>query len=174
MTAKPWPKPNIDDCTQPPEIELTGQPQALPGAPDYTQPSWSQRGSATVDVQPTAGVMPGQNLKSWANWRLLLHSLAPVIVAAAAILHISTQDRVSVWIALAFAVIDPLFSFTNSTDTARRISYGIMGLMQTSGFVATLLVGREDWIPLVSTGVMFLNSTLATFYTAPTTLKPIV
>lgn len=125
-----------------------------------------------MTTMPVSGVLNTANLKSLENWRALLHQVAPVVVTAMVALHVAggDPDKIGVYVALFFAVADPLLSFTNSTDTARRIIYGVLGLAQTGGLVTTLFVGQEVIIPVVTAGVTIINAFLARFYTPTTTI----
>lgn len=131
-----------------------------------------QDNSPVTVVSPTSGVLPVINLKSFDNWRAALHGAVPAIITALTALHLTTQDQASVWAALAIAIIDPLLSVANSTDKLRRIAYSVMGLLSSAGFVATLLIGYESWVPIVSAIVTIINAFLGRFYTPTTTMVP--
>lgn len=147
------------------------RPSPVP-LPTSQPPGWTQRGSSVPTVTPTAGILPGQNLKSWENWRAFLYGLTPVAMTALTAIYLQFHDKYSVWIMLALAIITPLLSAYNTDDKLRRIAYGVMGLLQTAGFTATLLVGHEAYIPIVSSVVTILSSTLARYHTPTTTLMP--
>jgi len=134
--------------------------------------AWSQRGTATSTVQPLPGILPGQNLLNPANWRAFLYSLSPVIVTAMTGLHLETGNRASVWVALAMAIVTPLVSSLATPDKLRQLVYGVTGLLSSAGFVATLLVGQEAWIPVVSAVVTILSAILARYYVPVSTLIP--
>lgn len=134
--------------------------------------SWGQRGSSVSTVTPTAGILPGQNLKSFANWRAALYGFTPVAMTFLTALYLQLPNKYLVWAMIALAVITPLLSAYNTQDKLRRIVYGVMGLLQTGGFVATLLVGHEAYIPIVSTVITILSSTLARFHTPTSTMVP--
>lgn len=158
----PWTPP-----WRPPPIVISGAP------PPERGPGWTQRGSATSTVTPTTGILPGQNLKSWANWRAALYGFTPVAMTLLTALYLQFPDsKVLVWVMLALAVVTPLLSAYNTEDKLRRIAYAVMGLLQTAGFTATLLVGHEAYIPIVSTVITVISSTLARYHTPTTTLKP--
>jgi hypothetical protein len=114
------------------------------------------------------------NLTNLDNWRAVLHQVAPVVVTAMVALNVAGGDshRIGVYVALFFAIADPLLSFTNTTDTVRRILYGIFTLLQTSGAVAILFAGQETTVPLVSAGVSILAAFIARFYTPTSTIMP--
>lgn len=166
MTAKPWPKPSDDDCTRPDGPGKVTVP-----------PSWSQRGSADVVVAPTAGVLPGQNLKSWANWRAFVHQITPVIVTTLVGVGIVTDNQAALWVPLVFAILDPLLSLGNTTDRLRRVVYGVTGLLQVGGLATGLVTGIASGgngliAAGVGAGVTILSTFLARFYTPTTTMQP--
>lgn len=184
MTAKPWPKPSDDDCTRPvdwdsmpdtPRPDLTGTGVILPPDPNA---KWSQRGSSTTTITSTAGVLPGQNLKSWDNWRAFFHQITPVVVTTLVGVGIVTDSQAALWIPLVFAIIDPLLSLGNAQDKLRRIVYGVAGLLQVGGIATGLVTGMAAGgngliAAGVGAGVTILSSFLARFFTPTTTLTPI-
>ena len=160
MSPRTWPKP-----TKP-------EPSAAPVTPE----KWSQRGSATVVVAPTAGILPGQNLKSWENWRAFLHQITPIVVTTLVTFGIVTDTQAALWIPLVFAVIDPLLSVGNTTDKLRRIVYGVAGLLQVGGIATGLVVGVASGgngliAAGIGAGVTILSTLLARFYTPTTTMQ---
>lgn len=156
--TRPWPKPK--------------RPDATPVAAGET---WSQRGTAVTTVIPTAGVLPGQNLKSWDNWRAFFHQITPVIVTTLVGIGIVTDNQAALWVPLAFAIIDPLLSAGAATDKLRRIVYGVAGLLQVGGLATGLIVGLGTGgngliAAGVAAGVTILSTLLARFYTPTTTM----
>ena len=150
-------------------------PWTRPGE-QVQQPAWSQRGSAVSTVQALPGILPGQNLKSWANWRAFLHSITPVIVTSLVTFGIVTDTQAALWIPLVFAIADPLLSALNSTDKLRQIVYGIAGLLQVGGISVGLVTGLAGGNGMVGAGigagVTILSSFLSRFFTPTSTLIP--
>lgn len=137
--------------------------------------------TVVVPTQPTVvatpGVLPIQNLKSWANWRAFIHQVTPVIVTTLVTVGIVTDTQAALWIPLVFAIIDPLLSVANSTDKIRQIIYGVAGLLQVgglaTGLVTGLATGGNGLIAAgVGAGVTILSSFLARFYVPTSTLQP--
>lgn len=141
-------------------------PVACPPPPE----PWRSRGNATSTITPLPGVMPGQTLKNTANWRAFLYGMIPVATTALTAFNLQFHDKISVYLLLAVAVLGPLVSITNSIDKLRRIVYGVLGLLSTAGFAASLFVGHESYLPVVSAVVTILSSTLARYYTPTSTL----
>lgn len=170
MTAKPWPKPSDDDCTRDTTPTLDNFDRSVP---------WAQRGVSTVDVAPTPGVIPGQGLKSWANWRAFLHQITPVIVTTLVGVGIVTNNQAALWVPLFFAIIDPLLNVGNTQDKLRRAVYGVAGLLQVGGLAGGLVTGLGAGgnglvAAGVGAGVTILSTFLARFYTPTTTMTPVV
>lgn len=127
----------------------------------------------TTLVRPTGGILPVGNLKSLDNWRALIHQITPVIVTVLTTLSITTEDQAALWVSLIFAIIDPLLSYRNATDKARQIWYGVVGLAQSGGLVAALLmVTPPTALPIVSAAATVITSMLSRFYTPTTTMVP--
>lgn len=161
-TPQPWKRP-IKGAARTPE-------------PVDTAP-WSQRGSAVTTVEALPGVLPGQNLKSWANWRAFVHQVTPVIVTSLVGVGIVTDNQAVLWVPIAFAIIDPLLSAMNSTDKIRQIIYGVAGLLQVGGLATGLvtgLAGGSNGVIAagVGAGVTILSSFLARFYVPTSTMQP--
>lgn len=131
-----------------------------------------QSGVTTVVAATGRGALA--NLTNLDNWRALLHQVTAPVVTAMAALQVAGGDsyKISVYVALFFAFIDPLLSFTNTADTVRRILYGVLGLLQTAGVVAILFVGHETAIPVITAVVTIISASLARFYTPTSTIVP--
>ena len=131
-------------------------------------------GPGVTTVTPNPGVLPAANLANLDNWRALLHQVTPVVVSALMALHIAGGDpnRIGIYVAIFFAVVDPLLSFTNSTDTARRIVYGLTGTLQSAGAISILFAGVVGPIvPLATAAVTIVSSFLGRFYCPTSTLR---
>lgn len=124
-------------------------------------------------VTPKPGILTLDRLKSKDNWRAWLHGITPVIVTVLTTLSITTNDKAAVWVSLFFAVIDPLLSYSNVTDKARKIAYGLGGLLQSGGLLtAALMVAPPTVVPVVSAVITVLTATLSRFYTPTSTMVP--
>jgi hypothetical protein len=122
-------------------------------------------------VVPVSGVLKTEHLKDLANWRAFLHQLAPVVVGVLMTLQVATsQNTIMVYVALFFAVADPLLSFTNSTDTVRRVAYSLLGVLQTAGTVSLLFAGHSTAIPVITAAVAITSAFVARFFTPTTTV----
>lgn len=154
-----------------------------PGIPNVMQPGAipipTPPGHAAV-VAPTPGVLPPpQSLTDLGNLRAFLHQITPVVVTALMALHVAGGDsnKIGVYVALFFALVDPLLSFTSSEDTMRRIVYGLLGVGQVGGAIAILFGGfgaANTIVPLATAGITILSSFLARFYSVTTTLIPAI
>lgn len=128
--------------------------------------------SQTV-VTPKQGILTWSKLKNLDNWRAFIHQITPVVVTVLTTLSITTNDQAALWVSLLFAIIDPLLSYTNSTDKARKIAYGVLGLAQSGGLLATVLaVAPPTALPIASALVTIVSSTLSRFYTPTSTMIP--
>ena len=157
-------------------------PQPAAPTPPTSALSWEQdipvtynessRGAAPTEVTSTRGVLPKANLLNLDNWRALLHQVTPVIVGVLTALGVTTQNTAPLWMSLVFAIFDPLLSYTNTADKARRIIYGVLGLLQSGGLLAVILGDHQLWLPVATTAVTVISSTLARFYTPTSTVVP--
>lgn len=121
-----------------------------------------------VDVK--SGVITAGRLTNLDNLRAFIHQLTPVVVTVLTTLSLTTTDKAAVWVALFFAIIDPLLSYRNTVDKARQIAYGILGLAQSGGLLtAALMVAPPTVVPIVSAVITVITSTLARFYTPTST-----
>lgn len=128
--------------------------------------------AALTLVRPTKGVLPIENLKNLDNWRALIHQITPVVVTVLTTLSITTEAVAGLWVSLLFAIIDPLLSYRNATDKARQIAYGVLGLLQTGGLLATILAPVPAAIPVAAAITTIVSATLSRFYTPTTTMVP--
>ena len=129
------------------------------------------RSFTLVEAKP--GVLTVGRLKNLDNWRALVHQITPVVVTVLTALSITTTDKAAVWVALFFAFIDPLLSYSRTTDKARQVIYGVLGLAQSGGLLtAALMVTPPAVVPIVSAGVTILTSFLSRFYTPTSTMTP--
>jgi len=161
-----------------PPAPADNSPAALPWehdpapAPPAQPPAPASPALPGISTAPKSGIVTSNRVRSLDNWRAWLHQVTPVIVGALVALHVASQDAVLLWVSLAFAVLDPLLSYTNATDKSRKIAYGVLGLLQSGGLAAALLGDTSPWLPVVSAGVTVVSSALARFYTPTTTLVP--
>jgi hypothetical protein len=130
--------------------------------------------AALTLVKPVTGMLPAANLKNLDNWRALLHQITPVVVTVLTALGVTTQDQAALWVALVFAFLDPLLSYSNTTDKFRQIVYGVSGVLQSGGLLTTILMPHAPTaVPVASALLTILSSTLSRFYTPTSTLKPL-
>lgn len=116
-------------------------------------------------IQPKAGL----HFPKPADFGQLLHVVTLTLVPALAILGVATNEQLTGWIALGFAVIDPLFSTLATPDKARAIIYGLGGITQA------VLIGigtLEEAVAQTVVGavVTALLASMATFFTPTSTL----
>lgn len=124
-------------------------------------------------VTPKPGIITWGKLANPDNIRAWLHQVTPIIVTVLTTLSITTEDKAAVWVSLVFAVIDPLLSYSNVTDKARKIAYGVGGLLQSGGLLtAALMVAPPTAVPVVSAAITVLTATLSRFYTPTSTMLP--
>jgi len=124
-------------------------------------------------VSPKSGVVNVGRMTNLDNVRALIHQLTPVVVTVLTALSITTEDKAAIWVALFFAVVDPLLSYRNTVDKARQIAYGVLGLAQSGGLLtAALMVAPPTAVPVVSAAITILTSTLSRFYTPTSTVRP--
>jgi hypothetical protein len=124
-------------------------------------------------MEPKPGVLTISKLRNLDNWRAFIHQLAPVIVTVLTALSITTEDQAALWVALAFAILDPLLSYSNATDKARRIAYGVLGLASSGGLLTALLVPTApEILPVASALTTIVSSFLGRFYTPTSTMVP--
>lgn len=124
-------------------------------------------------VSPKSGVVNVGRMTNLDNVRALIHQLTPVVVTVLTALSITTEDKAAIWVALFFAVVDPLLSYRNTVDKARQIAYGLLGLAQSGGLLtAALMVAPPTAVPVVSAALTILTSTLSRFYTPTSTMRP--
>ena len=124
-------------------------------------------------VTPKPGILTLDRLKSLDNWRAWLHQVTPVIVTVLTTLSITTEDKAALWVSLVFAVLDPLLSYSNATDKARKIAYSLGGLLQSGGLLtAALMVAPPTAVPVVSAVITVITATLSRFYTPTSTMLP--
>jgi len=132
-------------------------------------------GSSTslTTVAPKPGVLTTGRLKNLDNWRAFVHQLTPVIVTVLTTLAITTDAQAALWVSLFFAVLDPLLSYQHSHDKARQIAYGVLGLAQSGGLLAAVLLPTAPTLlPVAAAVVTIINSTLSRFYTPTSTMVP--
>ena len=124
-------------------------------------------------VTPKPGILTKDRLKSLDNWRAFVHQLTPVIVTVLTTLSLTTDDQAALWVSLFFAVIDPLLSYQHSHDKARQIAYGVLGLAQSGGLLAAVLLPTAPTLlPIAAAVVTIINSTLSRFYSPTSTMLP--
>lgn len=124
-------------------------------------------------VTPKPGILTLSKLGNLDNWRAFIHQLTPVVVTVLTTLSITTDDQAALWVSLFFAIIDPLLSYQNATDKARKIAYGVGGLLQSGGLLAAVtMVAPGPVVPIVSALITVVTSTLSRFYTPTSTMKP--
>lgn len=128
--------------------------------------------AAATIVVPTSGMLKPDNMRNLDNWRASLHQVTPVIVSVFVTLGLTTQDTALLWVSLLFAVADPLLSYANATDKARKIAYGVLGVLQSGGLLAAVLGESSPWVPISASVVTILSSALARFYTPTSTMVP--
>ena len=94
-------------------------------------------------------------------------TLDPTLQAAA----VASRDRGAAYLADRFAIIDPLLSYRNTTDKVRQILYGVLGLAQSGGLLAAVLLPTApEVLPIASAVVTVISSTLSRFYTPTSTM----
>lgn len=131
-----------------------------------------QKSPLTV-VMAKPGVVTRDRLRNLDNWRALIHQVTPVVVTVLTTLSITTNDQAALWVSLFFAILDPLLSYARATDKARQIMYGVLGLAQSGGLLATvLMVAPPTAVPVISASVTVLTAVLARFYTPTSTMLP--
>jgi hypothetical protein len=118
-------------------------------------------------IVPLAGLSAPSNTKH--DWGQLLHSVTLALVPVLAILGVATNEQLTGWLALGFAVIDPLFSAISTPDKLRAVTYGLGGIAQTALITFGILDDQEA-VTVVGSVVTALMATLATFYTPTSTL----
>ena len=124
-------------------------------------------------VTPKPGVLTLDRLKSLDNWRAFIHQVTPVIVTVLTTLSITTETQAALWVSLFFAIVDPLLSYSNVTDKARKIAYGVGGLLQSGGLLAAVtMVAPGPVVPILSALITVVTSTLSRFYTPTSTMLP--
>jgi len=122
-------------------------------------------------IAPRHGVLSPGKLRNLDNWRAFLHQLTPVVVTVLTALSITTEDKAALWVSLFFAIIDPLLSYRNTTDKMRQILYGVLGLAQSGGLLAAVLLPTApEVLPIASAVVTVISSTLSRFYTPTSTM----
>jgi len=135
------------------------------------QPAGSPPSLTTVAPKP--GVITVGRLKNLDNWRAFVHQLTPVIVTVLTTLAVTTDAQAALWASLVFAVLDPLLSYQHSHDKARQIAYGVLGLAQSGGLLAAVLLPTAPTLlPVAAAVVTIINSTLSRFYTPTSTMVP--
>ena len=111
-------------------------------------------------IQPKVGF----HLPKASDFGQLLHVVTLALVPALAILGVATNEQLTGWIALGFAVIDPLFSAIATPDKARAVIYGLGGIASTVLIgIGTLTEAAAQTV--VGSVVTALTASLATFYT---------
>lgn len=124
-------------------------------------------------VTPVSGVIDMGKLTNLNNLRAFVHQITPVVVTVLTTLAITTEDQAALWVSLLFAIVDPLLSYRNTTDKFRQILYGVMGLAQSGGLIATItMVAPPTVLPVASAVLTVITSTLSRFYTPTTTMVP--
>ena len=122
-------------------------------------------------IAPKHGVLSPGKLRNLDNWRAFLHQLTPVVVTVLTALSITTEDKAALWVSLFFAIVDPLLSYRNTTDKVRQILYGVLGLAQSGGLLAAVLLPTApEMLPIASAVVTVISSTLSRFYTPTSTM----
>lgn len=128
---------------------------------------------SVTTIAAKSGILTEGRLKNLDNWRAFLHQITPVIVTALVAMSVTTERAAAMWVALLFAVVDPLLSYRCATDKARQIAYGVLGLAQSGGLLTFLLLPTApQLIPVASAVVTVITSTLSRFYTPTSTLVP--
>lgn len=136
-----------------------------------TAPFADRRSFTTVTAK--SGVATVGRLTNLDNWRAFIHQVTPVIVTVLTTLAITTADQAAIWVALFFAIVDPLLSYDNTQDKARKVIYGVLGLAQSGGLLtAALMVAPPTAVPIVSAAITIITSTLSRFYTPTSTVVP--
>ena len=124
-------------------------------------------------VAPKSGIITWGRLANLNNVRAFLHQLTPVVVTVLTTLSITTNDQAALWVSLFFAILDPLLSYQNATDKARKIAYGVGGLLSSGGMLTALLaVAPPTVLPIASALITVVTSTLSRFYTPTSTMVP--
>lgn len=136
----------------------------------------------TVPVAPaTITAIPNvvNPLKSLDDWRSLFHQVVPIVVTALVSLHLATNDQVTLWVSLVFAIADPLLSIGNTEDKVRKIIYGLLALVQTGTIVTQVVqVAAEHSnpvvAPIITAAGAAISGILGTFFTpTPGSIKAI-
>lgn len=131
------------------------------------------KGKSLTVVEAKPGIITVSKLKNRDNWRAILHQMTPVVVTVLTTLSITTADQAALWVALAFAFIDPLLSYSRATDKARKIVYAVGGLLQSGGLLAAVTsVAPGPAVPIISAVLTIATSMLSRMYTPTSTMLP--
>lgn len=121
-------------------------------------------------------VMP---LKTKQDWASFFHQLTPIICTAFVAAHMVTNDQVTLWVPMIWAILDPILSATNSTDKVRTIIYSLFATLQTGNTLSQVLqvgIDHSNTVvaPYITAGGAILSGVLGTFFTpTPSSIKAI-
>jgi hypothetical protein len=116
-------------------------------------------------------------LKTLDDWRAFFHQVVPVVVTALVTAHIVTDNQVSLWIPLVFAIADPLLSVANTKDKVRQVIYGLLALLQAGTAVTAVIQVAADHsspvvAPIITAAGAVVSGILANFFTPTSTMVP--
>jgi hypothetical protein len=122
--------------------------------------------SPNIVLLPDPGIRP---LKTKADWRDFFHRLAPMATLVLVLVGLN-QNAVALWVGVGLAAVDALLSFVNTYDGARRLVYGLGGVVQTVLLTVTAL-GDQLVTAIIGLVVFVLTSYLASKYAPDSTLS---
>ncbi len=128
----------------------------------------------TMTLEPTAGVLPVENLKSLENWRAFFHQAVTIIVPVLVVMNVATQSQVTAWLPFLFAVVDNVLSVGSTADRLRRAIYAGIGVLQTGGLITVLFASVPQYIPIAGAVLAVGSAFMARFYTPTTTIVPVM
>jgi hypothetical protein len=128
-----------------------------------------------VNIIPAPGVV--NPLKSLDDLRALFHNFVAVLVPILVSVHLVDNNAAVLWTALAFAIVDPILSVSNTTDKVRKVIYGLLALLQT-GTVATTIIqtAAEHSSPVVAPIITAVGAAITGLFSGlftptPTTMQ---
>lgn len=110
---------------------------------------------------PESGLKP---IKTWADARLALHSVTLAVVPLLVVLFGVNGSAVLGWVALVFAAVDAITSFTNTYDGVRKFIYVVGGIAQ-SALLAVGVAADNELSLKVGAVITFATALVAVFYT---------
>lgn len=148
----------------------------VPSVPDPVIDETVVQGPPNLDgvteVVAAVGTVSRAGARNLDNWRAAVHQITPVIISIFVTAGVATQDFAMLWVPLVFAIADPLLSYTNTEYKARKVVYGVLGVLQSGGLIVALLGSSSPWVPVISAGLSAISSLLARFYTPTSTVVP--